>query len=285
MAGSGRVRSYHFCSNCGFASEEALNACPACATAMEESAEVAFIEAFEAEQNTEISSSEEARERAYFERRESLLVKADASVEIHPYGYTDLEFIRQADLLVTNWGKRAAGATGGEQFQLCGTCGRHKPRSLTRAQAERWDTNHAGLCNGSTGHYVLGYRFQADTLVMPLVPAIVPSNQLEAYCRTLGSALILGAVELLEIEPDEVAFFHHTTGRGGAEIVFYETAPGGAGYLPDLAENLGLWAKAAEERLFDHDCGGACYKCLKSYRNQPKRCEEQTWKAYQSRLG
>jgi very-short-patch-repair endonuclease len=50
--------------------------------------------------------------------------------------------------------------------------------------------------------------------------------------------------------------------------VFYETAPGGAGYLEQLAGDLGLWAKAAQDRLFNHDCERACYRCLKSARNQ-----------------
>jgi hypothetical protein len=77
-----------------------------------------------------------------------------------------------------------------------------------------------------------------------------------------------GAQERLEIEQDEIAYFQHEDGAGGWTLVFYETAPGGAGYLEQLASDLGLWAKAAQDRLFNHDCERACYRCLKSARNQ-----------------
>lgn len=55
------------------------------------------------------------------------------------------------------------------------------------------------------------------------------------------------------------------------DCVIVDAAPeltGGAGYLEQLASDLGLWAKAAQDRLFNHDCERACYRCLKSARNQ-----------------
>jgi very-short-patch-repair endonuclease len=90
-----------------------------------------------------------------------------------------------------------------------------------------------------------------------------------SYARTLGTSLIAGARELLEVEGDEIAFFYHPTRDGGMEIVFYETTPGGAGYLKVLARKMPEWANLAEQRLFNHECDKACYRCLKSYRNQP----------------
>jgi very-short-patch-repair endonuclease len=81
---------------------------------------------------------------------------------------------------------------------------------------------------------------------------------------------VAGAVELLEIEPSEVAFFYHPSRQGGGvEIFFYETTPGGTGHLRRLAEQFPGWAEVAMSRLYDHDCTRACYRCLKSYRNQP----------------
>jgi very-short-patch-repair endonuclease len=38
--------------------------------------------------------------------------------------------------------------------------------------------------------------------------------------------------------------------------------------LAALAAALGSWTRAAHQRLFSHDCEKACYRCLKSYRNQ-----------------
>ena len=106
--------------------------------------------------------------------------------------------------------------------------------------------------------------------MFPIAASLVPdvAEEARAFCRTLGKALVSGAQEVLEIEADEIAYFQHPDGAGGWNLVFYETAPGGAGYLGQLARDLGLWAKAAQDRLYAHDCERACYRCLKSARNQ-----------------
>lgn len=69
-AGSG---SFRFCEACGFATEDTLNNCARCRKEIARRAQVAFLESSEAEQNTQISSAEESRERTYFQRREHLL--------------------------------------------------------------------------------------------------------------------------------------------------------------------------------------------------------------------
>lgn len=135
---------------------------------------------------------------------------------------------------------------------------------------QRWDEDHHRFCSGNPRPYVLGYPFSADVLVFPIPARLAPSDEEEgrAFCRTFGKALVVGAQEVLEIEADEIAYFAHKDGAGGWTMVFYETAPGGAGYLEQLACDLGRWTAAAQERLFGHDCERACYRCLKSSRNQ-----------------
>jgi hypothetical protein len=87
---------------------------------------------------------------------------------------------------------------------------------------------------------------------------------------TLAEALVAGASDLLELEPFELAAFPRLPRPGTAaeEIVFYETVPGGAGYVEELAQRLPEVALAAQERLYGHGCIRACYLCLKHYRNQ-----------------
>jgi len=111
------------------------------------------------------------------------------------------------------------------------------------------EENHRGICNGTPKPFILGYEFSADVLVLPVPAGIAPADKDEgrAFCRTLGKALVVGAQEVLEIEADEIAYFQHPDGAGGWTLVFYETAPGGAGYLELLAKNLGSWAGAAQE--------------------------------------
>jgi very-short-patch-repair endonuclease len=87
---------------------------------------------------------------------------------------------------------------------------------------------------------------------------------------TFSEALLAGAGALLELESGEIgAFVRQTPDAMHAEqIVFYETTPGGSGYLEELARRLPEVAAAAMERLYVHTCAGACYLCLKHYRNQ-----------------
>jgi very-short-patch-repair endonuclease len=269
LEASGRVRPFCFCGKCGFASEEVVNSCPHCDEANPMKRDVAFIESFEAEQNTQITSAEEARQRVYFERKEHLVRESGSRAIVHPYPFCYLEYRRQSRLLVSNWGRRSGVNQDGEMFDLCPSCGKHRPARMSRRESERWDEDHAKRCNGRTRAYVLGYEFSADALVLPVARKLIPNDEAQAFCRTLGTALVAGAVELLELEADEIAFFSHPEPDAGATITFYETVPGGAGYLTTLATRLPEWANVSSERLFAHECSGACYGCLKSYRNQP----------------
>lgn len=267
---SGRVERFCFCDNCGFASGETVNDCPRCGSQINRQAEVALIEAFEAEENTQITSAEDSRQRVNFERREHLLHDYQREVRLYPYEFVTLEVRPRGNLLVTNWGRAVRRGGEGEKFNLCPSCGRHRPHGLTDKAGERWDEDHRRICNGHPREYILGYSFPADVLVFPVPAGLAPVNEddARAFCRTLGKALVVGAQEMLEIEADEIAYFHHPDGAGGWTITLYETAAGGAGYLEQLAQDLGRWTKAAHDRLFGHDCEHACYRCLKSARNQ-----------------
>jgi hypothetical protein len=74
----------------------------------------------------------------------------------------------------------------------------------------------------------------------------------------------------LELEPYELHAFVRTAPEGSVEeqMVFYETVPGGAGYVEEMARRLPEVAAAASRRLYGHGCSKACYLCLKHYRNQ-----------------
>jgi ATP-dependent helicase YprA (DUF1998 family) len=87
---------------------------------------------------------------------------------------------------------------------------------------------------------------------------------------TLAEALLAGAGSLLELEPGELSAFvrRSPANAAGEEIVFYETVPGGAGYVEEMAARLPEVADAAMDRIFGHACAKACYLCLKRYGNQ-----------------
>lgn len=266
----GQVEQFCFCDSCGFASRAIVNNCPRCGATIARTAQVAMLESFEAEENTQITSAEDARQRVIFDRAEYVLDEAGREAELYPYDLLTLEYRERAQLLATNWGKARSRGDRGELFLLCSSCGRHQPAGLIGEKLTRWNDEHARFCNGAVSDFILGYQFTADALVVPIPHTYLPPDgqTQENLVRTLGKALVVGAQELLEIEPDEVAFMAHRDGADGWSIALYETSPGGAGYLAALAGSLREWARAAHQRLFSHDCEKACYRCLKSYRNQ-----------------
>lgn len=266
----GQVEQFCFCDTCGFASRTIVNNCPRCASIIGRTAQVAMLESFEAEENTQITSAEDARQRVIFDRAEYVLDEPGRPSVLYSYDLVTLEYRERARLLATNWGKSRRRGDRGERFLLCPSCGRHQPSGLTDQRLAKWNEDHARYCNGTVSDFILGYEFTADTLVVPVPSAYLPADESdqESFARTLGKALVVGAQEVLEIEPDEVAYMAHRDGTDGWSVALYETAPGGAGYLAKLAGSLGLWATAAHQRLFGHSCDKACYRCLKSYRNQ-----------------
>jgi ribosomal protein L32 len=96
-----------------------------------------------------------------------------------------------------------------EMFDLCPVCGKHRPSHMTERDARRWEDDHVKRCNGHAITYALGYEFTADSLTLPIASGLIQDRGIDAFCRTLGTAFVLGAAEFLELEPDEIAFFCH----------------------------------------------------------------------------
>ena len=275
---SGRLQGFHFCEACEEAVEAATNRCPRCGASLPAATDVVFVDAFEAEESLKIGSEEESRQRQNHERHENLLSGSGASWRIYPYPLTPVELIGFADVLVTNWGRLDSKSGQGQRFWLCPECGRHLPHNPLdpeRAkQVQEWRNYHARFCSGQPASLVLAYKFQTDCLVLSL-PARgdvqrIGRSSMSPSTVTLAEALLTGAGSLLELEPGELGAFvrKRPAEIPGEQIVFYETVPGGAGYLEAMAQRLPEIASAAMARLFEHNCRKSCYLCLKHFRNQ-----------------
>jgi hypothetical protein len=275
---SGRLHGFHFCETCDQAAEAPRNTCPRCGSPLGPAVDTLFVEAFEAEESLRIGSDEESRQRQYHVRRENLLVNPGQKAKLYRYPLFPLEHLRLAEVLVTNWGRAESKTAEGRRFWLCPDCGRHQPYEPNDpahgAQVKAWRENHARFCSGEPLVLILGYRFETDCLVLNLPSRddahSVGRQFVSPTVATMAEALVAGASDLLELETREIAAFplRHLSGKAGEQIVFYETVPGGAGYLEELARRLPEVAAAAMEGLFGHRCSKACYLCLKHYGNQ-----------------
>lgn len=275
---SGRLQAFHFCEACDEAVPAGANRCPRCDMALPAATDVVFVDAFEAEENLKISSEEESRQRQNHDRRECLISGTGNRFRVYPYPLTPVEIVSLASVLATNWGRPDSKTAAGAKFWLCPDCGRHlpyHPRDQERArQVQEWRNQHARFCAGEPQSLVLAYRFETDCLILS-VPSrhdvqTLGRSSLSPSMTTLAEALLMGAGSLLELEPGELVAFvrKRPPGALGEQIVFYETVPGGAGYLEEMAARLPDVAEAAAERLYGHDCAKACYLCLKRYGNQ-----------------
>ena len=262
---SGRVEVIYFCPKCSYASTTVMNSCPECGNPMDQGETVAFLEDFEAEQATQITAEEEAREQKYYDKRETLCIEPNSEVNLFEYPILPGEYCENSEILITNWGKVPRLGQEGDKFSICPECGRYCPSHVSEDRIRKWEEDHSRICDGQPQHYILGYRFQCDLVVLAL-----PGEdfQTDAFCRTLAEALLLGASEFLEVEEGEIGSFVRESSNNRKEIVLYETVPGGAGYIEELLQHLPKIAEAAMGRLYNHECGRACYRCLKSFRNQ-----------------
>ncbi|CEK13074.1 DEAD/DEAH box helicase [Chthonomonas calidirosea] len=275
---AGRLQAFHFCEECDEVVESGRNSCPRCAAPLGSATDVVFVDAFEAEESFRITSEEESRQRQFFDRREALLAQSAVMCRVYPYALHPVELLKLAEILVTNWGPLDRKTGEGRRFWLCPDCGRHLPHNpedkTHERQVRQWREDHARFCRGELVQLVLAHRFQADCLILNLPgregAASIGRRILPQTAVTLAEALRAGAGRLLELELDELGVFvrRPLAGSGTEQIVFYETVPGGAGYLEEMAARLPEVAQEAQRVLYDHDCSRACYGCLKHYRNQ-----------------
>jgi len=275
---SGRLQAFHFCEQCDEVVESGRNRCPRCGESLPAATDVVFADAFEAEENLKINSDEESREKEMQERREALLPQSAEKSVLFPYPLTPAEHLHLAEILITNWGRLESKTGAGSRFWLCPECGRHMPHNPSDPKkqklVEEWQAYHGRFCSGELASLVLAYKFETDCLILN-VPSRADTHKIgrstfSPTLVTLAESLLAGAQNILELEAGEISAFVRKSPPNAIseQIVFYETVPGGAGYLEEMAARLPEVAEAAMARLFGHDCRKACYLCLKRYGNQ-----------------
>lgn len=275
---AGRLQAFQFCERCDEVVEETRNSCPRCGANLPGPVDAVFVDAFEAEESLRIGSDEESRQRQYHIRRESLLTSDGDSCLLYPYPFAPVEYRNLAQLLVTNWGKSDSKTGDPHRFWLCPDCGRHQPydpnNPAHHKNIEKWRENHGKYCGGEPVPLILAYKYTTDCLVLTLQSredmTSIGRWSFSPTLVTLAEALLTGASNLLELEPFELEAFVRPASEAGKEeqVVIYETVPGGAGYVEEIARRLPEVARAAQKRLYKHSCAKACYLCLKHYRNQ-----------------
>lgn len=274
------AETYRYCPTCSFVTANGFAVeCPYCRTTLSCGRYIRF-EAVRGSDWDVIGQEDEYRERGAYEVVEYLRHEAAPTGEIvrEAEGWT-FRYSRLRQVEIYNRGMRKRGGAI-EPFRVCLECGvyRSGDDDPDEDQKRERGTGHLRNCTRSTWNpdeddrieraLHLQASFQGDVVQVDL--GSVVSND-DAWVRSFERALLVGLQLELFVDPREVGAFlrnwtQGTTGR--RELVFYDTMPGGTGYLKKLVEELPRIAHRALTHLLACPCQSACYRCLKDFWNQ-----------------
>ncbi|MCK5243461.1 DEAD/DEAH box helicase [bacterium] len=127
------------------------------------------------------------------------------------------------------------------------------------------------------------FRGNADCIQQPWSKEIAYGHQFQSYCLivrpavpstsivSLAFALKKGLCTVLDIEPSDIGvswrWLANKNDKVG-EIILYDYAPGGAGFVKEGIDNWQQVVNITREICKVCKCEKACYDCLKDYGNQ-----------------
>ena len=168
-------------------------------------------------------------------------------------------------------------------FMICKDCGAAMPgddaKVLDDIQRPYKSKYIRTRCRHSNAINVnLGYDFVTDMLVfeIKLDKQIISTDRndnlwIHRASQSLAEALRLVASKELDVEFTELVTGYRIreNGKGSfIDVYLYDSLSSGAGYAVSVAELARDLFDNIELLLKECDCGSACHKCLKHYRNQ-----------------
>ncbi len=167
-------------------------------------------------------------------------------------------------------------------FMVCKDCGAAMPGdepSVLKDIQRPYKLKFPCKCDHSNSFNVnLGYDFVTDMLVLDfsIDNRVIDVNRndspwLSRAAHSLAEALRLAANKKLDVEFTELVTGYRL--RSGSnishvDIYLYDSLSSGAGYATSVGETIEELLREMKELLSSCDCGSACSKCLKHYRNQ-----------------
>jgi hypothetical protein len=287
---------YKYCLTCSYCTEqETAQECPYCRQLLTNGQYVEY-EMVHGWSNENITQDDEYRSQEGYNVAIYLSPLADAEKqeeyaaskgqEQKRIGNWSIRYHRLQRITLLNRGKVDPKTGRDIRFTVCLECGAWiRPRSLNEEDAERMGfratgTDHLYSCSAradALSPYVqavdLRVQVQGDVVEIELPDELpVQGELLEKWLVTLQEALKLGLQLEIFTKPGEIESFVATRWQDGKEkkiLIFYDTMPGGTGYLSRFFEYLPRIAQRAYKHLFEDDrCETACYSCLKEFWNQ-----------------
>ena len=168
----------------------------------------------------------------------------------------------------------------GNDFFVCETCGfvfnvnPYFSKEKSNTHKKPWNDDKE-CSNTRLNPLALGYRYRTDVLELRLpdkrLEKLLLSRE-ETHSMWLSTlyALNNAACRALEINERDLGACLHYGRQGHPNMVFFDTAPGGAGFVQEVKDNFIEVVKSAVG-IVDKECCGedtSCISCLRTYFNQ-----------------
>ncbi|NPA53646.1 MAG: DEAD/DEAH box helicase [Aquificae bacterium] len=178
--------------------------------------------------------------------------------KINNYTY---QYFNQRGIRLINLGTRYNVVAGKIGFPICPVCGEVRSPSASEEEIKNFNEKHLKSCNTNINWYTLHTDIVSDLLIIGNF-----TSKEEAY--NFMEAVKIGASYLFDMEPNDIEGVLLAEDKDKYKIVFYDTVPGGSGFLPLILKYWEDLIAKSIDFLNECDCEKACYKCLLDYRNQ-----------------
>ncbi|OYQ61813.1 hypothetical protein B9G53_25440 [Pseudanabaena sp. SR411] len=176
-------------------------------------------------------------------------------------------------------------------FAICNFCGRDLNHDQIK-KGKHTRPSDGRECMGGYTRIHLGHEFRSDLLkvrfsqissqyrLFQQVTHLADGHEIATqtdeattntgFWRSLLYALLAAAAQVIDVPRNELdgLFQPIQNSNGIAEIVIYDSVPGGAGYAQQIARQFQAILQRTYELVQSCDCGSSCYDCLRTYSNQ-----------------
>jgi replicative superfamily II helicase/very-short-patch-repair endonuclease len=280
--------TYKYCRTCTYVSAWTLEReCPHCREPLEKGSFIDYESAYGSDYDV-ITQDDEYRDREDYELATYLKPRqGDPQPQDHTmlYGSWSFNYSRLRDIEIYNRGRKERGTGALQPFVVCLECGawhepaRDQPQSKSKKKGgSSHPTGHLPSCTVQTwstdederiaAELHLRVHIQGDVVEIPLPAELVHET---SWIITFAQTLLLGMHLEFSIGSRELEYFVRRWTEDEQEhavLVFYDTMPGGTGYLVRLVERLPRIAERVASYLQECPCQRACYRCLKEFWNQ-----------------
>jgi hypothetical protein len=232
----------------------------------------------------QISSEDEYRRRSDYAVRHILGPPPSSMSSLEMAGYR-FEWARGRRITVGNAGRIEPDGGHAQGFAVCTSCGLGAEYSPPDDEDDGdGRTGHRPFCPAAKdpSHAVVKNKvwltaaMQGDVFELEL-PIGVRGPTFAAWRASLAESMLLGVRETMQAGRRDLDWFERRRKDEPVSLVFFDTMPGGTGYVPKLFADgaAGLKAAAGEalERLVACTCSGSCHRCLRDFWNQRLHAE------------